>query len=204
MLPPCYPRPPPCNVCAALLLRVLAVDACPDVGLVGLDPAHARPKLRSEEAEAEQMVWSCTVDVRGLVALPAGLRLPHLWTLPADCLLVEMSNGGLYAPGLSMLVGDPAGSGGKGYVVWLLYLNTPASTIQLFCCRCHLRHAGVARAVIAILLYGGRRCPLVAFRWCRSAWAWSGLFACGVAGFRSVQFARFHSSLILFHPFRFV
>ena len=37
------------------------------------------------------------------MALPAGSRLTHLWMLPADCLLVEMSNGGLYAPGAEFL-----------------------------------------------------------------------------------------------------
>lgn len=54
------------------------------------------------EAESGPMVWECVVDVRGLTALPEGSRLSHLWTLPADCLLVEMSNGGLYAPGVSL------------------------------------------------------------------------------------------------------
>lgn len=55
--------------------------------------------IASSEAEPGSMVWECVIDVRGLTALPAGSRLAHLWTLPADCLLVEMSNGGLYAPG---------------------------------------------------------------------------------------------------------
>lgn len=49
------------------------------------------------------MVWECVIDVRGLTALPEGSRLSHLWTLPADCLLVEMSNGGLYAPGVCIM-----------------------------------------------------------------------------------------------------
>lgn len=48
---------------------------------------------------AGSAVWESVIDVRGLTALPAGVRLSHFWALPADCLLVEMSNGGLYAPG---------------------------------------------------------------------------------------------------------
>lgn len=52
-----------------------------------------------DEAKSGPVVWECVIDVRALTALPEGSRLSHLWTLPADCLLVEMSNGGLYAPG---------------------------------------------------------------------------------------------------------
>lgn len=57
----------------------------------------------SDAAEPGSVVWECVVDVRALTALPEGSRLSHLWTLPADCLLVEMSNGGLYAPGFFFL-----------------------------------------------------------------------------------------------------
>lgn len=56
-------------------------------------------RRRRIEDDAGQALWDCVIDVRGLTALPAGSRLSHLWTLPADCVLVEMSNGGIYAPG---------------------------------------------------------------------------------------------------------
>lgn len=56
------------------------------------------------EVESGPVMWECVIDVRGLTALPEGSRLSHLWTLPADCLLVEMSNGGLYAPGAVLCV----------------------------------------------------------------------------------------------------
>lgn len=93
-----------------LLLRVFAVDL--DAG----DPSHPRQLPPPPPAQASghsgvdaaaragddtlgPVVWECTIDVKGLTALPVGSRLSHLWALPADCVLVEMSNGGLYAAG---------------------------------------------------------------------------------------------------------
>eukprot|EP00903_Cladosiphon_okamuranus_P012891 g12037.t1 len=96
-----------------LLLRVFATDQpCAEAGRYS---TQTRPRNRvgsatgdsnnnkksssiDDEAESGPIVWECVIDIRGLTALPEGLRLSHLWTLPADCLLVEMSNGGLYAP----------------------------------------------------------------------------------------------------------
>ncbi|CAM9283936.1 unnamed protein product [Ectocarpus sp. 8 AP-2014] len=96
-----------------LLLRIFAVD--PD-SASARDPSHPTQSPAPPPAQASghsgvdaaaragdgtatlgPVVWECTIDVKGLTALPVGSRLSHLWALPADCLLVEMSNGGLYA-----------------------------------------------------------------------------------------------------------
>lgn len=98
-----------------LLLRVFAVD--PD-SASARGPSHPRQSPAPPPAQASghggvdaaaragdgtatlgPVVWECTIDVKVLTALPVGSRLSHLWALPADCLLVEMSNGGLYAAG---------------------------------------------------------------------------------------------------------
>eukprot|EP00752_Nemacystus_decipiens_P007780 g6948.t1 len=87
---------------------------------------------KGSEGEPGPVVWECVIDVRGLTALPEGSRLSHLWSLPADCLLVEMSNGGVYAPDWvvqalskhsALPVPDPAGGGrsrggGSGGDTW--------------------------------------------------------------------------------------
>ncbi|CAB1102068.1 unnamed protein product [Ectocarpus sp. CCAP 1310/34] len=96
-----------------LLLRVFAVDpdsasardpspprqspAPPPAQASGHTAVDAAARARDGTATLGPVVWECTIDVKGLTALPVGSRLSHLWALPADCLLVEMSNGGLYA-----------------------------------------------------------------------------------------------------------
>eukprot|EP00904_Undaria_pinnatifida_P005670 jgi/Undpi1/2232/HiC_scaffold_12.g05618.m1 len=80
----------------SLLLQVLSVDSCPQAGREARQPPLGLG--RRVELDDGPVVWECVIDVRGLTALPAGSRLSHLWMLPADCLLLEMSNGGLYAP----------------------------------------------------------------------------------------------------------
>lgn len=83
----------------ALLLRVYSVN--PDnAEAVRYSPRlKPDPQQRSVAVDEGQLVWECSIDVRDLTAFPAGSRLSHLRILPADCLLVEMSNGGVYAPG---------------------------------------------------------------------------------------------------------
>ena len=49
------------------------------------------------------MVWETAIDIATLTALPAGVRLSDLAALPADSVLLKMSNGGLYAPGECIL-----------------------------------------------------------------------------------------------------
>lgn len=96
---------------AALLLRVYAVEspAGGEAREVAVESA-ALGNHRSTAGEPEALahwVWECVVDVRGLISLPPRTKLSHLWTLPADCLLLEMSNGGLYTPGAWVVhVGD--------------------------------------------------------------------------------------------------
>lgn len=85
---------------AALLLRVFAVDASPEPGRDPSSRPRAASGQREEPVDLGPSLWECVIDVGGLTALPAGSRMSHLWTLPADCMLVEMSNGALYAPGL--------------------------------------------------------------------------------------------------------
>lgn len=106
-----------------LVLRVFAVDGGGDGGGDGHSnqppPAQrwrhgvtaARTSIRIRDGGDNEkldsgsgsLVWESAIDVRGLTALPEGSRLSDLSTLPADCLLVEMSNGGLYAPGARVL-----------------------------------------------------------------------------------------------------
>lgn len=94
---------------AVLLLRVFAVDASADAdGALRSIPPRTKTSAPSGqghstaapvELEVSHGMWDCVIDVRGLTALPSRTRLSQLWTLPADCLLLEMSNGDLYAPG---------------------------------------------------------------------------------------------------------
>lgn len=56
-------------------------------------------EMVGQAGELEPLLWECVIDVRGLTALPPRTKLSQLWALPADCLLLEMSNEALYAPG---------------------------------------------------------------------------------------------------------
>lgn len=58
-------------------------------------------------------MWETAIDMKALTALPEGLRLSDLGALPADCLLLEMSKGGLYVPGEVCVV---SGAGGRDRV----------------------------------------------------------------------------------------
>lgn len=95
---------------AALVLRVYAAGGSTQSGR---ELSEARSGSgRWGESGAEEVLWERVIDVRSLMALPAGSKLSLLWTLPADCLLVEMSNGGLYAPGVPLSL--KAGKGLQG------------------------------------------------------------------------------------------
>lgn len=76
-----------CPACASPALR-LRVFASSD-----------RLRSSGDVDPVGQMVWETAIDMKTLTALPEGLRLSDLGALPADCLLLEMSKGGLYVPG---------------------------------------------------------------------------------------------------------